>query len=97
MSTSTFSNARIVGYIDVPAAVMSLVVKLRFPFKVIHKDWHLLEATIICVLFLKYSVHSSEHYQHSVHCCKASDTDLSRNQLDELFCLILSFSHMFNK
>lgn len=46
---------RIPGCFDLPAAVMSLVVKLLFPFNIVYRQRHLLEETVICT-FLIYTV-----------------------------------------
>lgn len=74
-STSTWTRAlckcdsRIPGRFDPSAAVMSLVVKLLFPFNIVYRHRHLSEETVICPL-LRYA--SNERYQPSVHCCRAS-------------------------
>ena len=48
-------HIRIPGRFDLPAAVMSLVVKLLFSFNIVYRHKHLLEGTLICPA-LRYTV-----------------------------------------
>lgn len=42
-------DIRIPGCFDLPAAVMSLVVKLLFPFNIVYRHRHLFKGTVICL------------------------------------------------
>lgn len=44
------TTSEIPGSFDLPAAVMSLVVKLLFPFNIVYRQRHLFAGTVICPL-----------------------------------------------
>lgn len=48
-------DIRIPGCFDLPAAVMTLVVKLLLSFNIVYRQWHLLAGTVIYP-FLRYTV-----------------------------------------